>query len=91
MPKLTLFYLDHCPYCHSARRAIEALKAERPDYAGIDIEWVEESRHPERCQDRDYYYVPTLYHGDDKLYEAQPGQSYEVILGKLREAFDAVI
>ena len=91
MKQLTLCHLDHCPYCRNARRAIEALKAENPAFEDLEIEWVEESRHPERTQGRDYYYVPTLYDGDRKLYEARPGQDYEEIREHLRAAFDAAL
>ena len=91
MPKLTLFHLDDCPYCHAARRAIEALRSENPAYAGIEVEWVEESRQPERVKGYDYWYVPTIFLGHQKLYEARPGQDYEAILGHIRAAFDAAL
>ena len=91
MAKITIFYLEHCPYCHHARRAVEALKAENPAYAGIGIDWVEESLRPELAERYDYYYVPTLYDGGRKLYECSPAHGYGEILAHIREAFDAVL
>ena len=91
MEKLTIFHLDDCPYCHNARRALEELTAETPKYGGVAVEWVEESRHPEIVEGRDYYYVPTIYAGDRKLYEAHPGESYSECREHVKAALDAVI
>lgn len=89
MKKLTIFHLDHCPYCRAARRAVEALKAENPAYADVPVEWVEETRHPEIVRNYDYYYVPTVFLDGEKLYEARPGDSDSVILERMRAAFEA--
>ena len=35
----------------------------------------------------DYYYVPTLFIGDEKLYECKPGQGID----QIRENFDRVL
>lgn len=47
MKKITMFYLDGCPYCRNARKAIEELKNENPSFANIEIDMIEESEHPE--------------------------------------------
>ena len=39
----------------------------------------------------DYYYVPTIFYGEEKLYEAQPGQSFEEIREHIRKAFDRIL
>ena len=44
MKKITVLHLDSCPYCHNAKRAIEELTAANPEYAKLDVEWIEESR-----------------------------------------------
>ena len=90
MKKLILFYLEDCPYCHYARRALGELISEDNKYAA-DIEWVEERRKPEVAAKYDYYYVPTLFCGAEKLYEARPGQSYEEVKKCLKEALDRAI
>lgn len=86
---IRLFYLEDCPYCHNARRALAELAAEDPKYRAAKIEWIEESRHPEIAGQYDYYYVPTVFAGDKKLYEARPSESYAECKEKLRAALDA--
>ena len=90
--KLTILHLDNCPYCHKARRALDELREENPTYRGVAVEWIEEERESEAA-DRytDYYYVPTIYAGADKLYEAHPGDSYEKIKAEVKKALDALV
>ena len=47
MKQITCFYLETCPYCRQAKRAIEELTKENPKYNEIVIVWVEESEHPD--------------------------------------------
>ena len=72
MKNITLFYLEDCPYCHYAKRAFRELIEEEPTYGEISVDWVEESRQPKIAAQYDYYYVPTIFYGDEKLYEAHP-------------------
>ena len=44
MHKITLFYLEDCPYCKYAKRAVKELNAENKAYNEVDIDWVEEGR-----------------------------------------------
>lgn len=88
MKQLKLFYLENCPYCHYARKALGELKAEKKEYAGIDVEWIEESRSPEIANNYDYYYVPTIYMGEKKLYEASPSEDYNACKENVRRALD---
>ena len=80
MPKLTLFHLDDCPYCHAARRAIEALRSENPAYADIEVEWVEESRQPERVKGYDYWYVPTVFLGHELRIRCIPAVDHQYFI-----------
>ena len=90
--KLTILHLDNCPYCHKARRALDELCEENPAYRGVAVEWIEEEREREAASRyTDYYYVPTIYAGADKLYEAHPGDSYEKIKAEVKRALDAVV
>lgn len=91
MKKLTLFHLTNCPYCHNARRALDELTADDPRYGTIAIDWVEESEQAELAAKYDYYYVPTVFADDEKLYEAEPGESYEECKAKLKATLDAVL
>lgn len=89
MEKLTFFYLEDCPYCQNAKKALEELKGEKPEYGKGEIEWVEESQSPEIAERYDYYYVPAVYAGGRKLYEASPSEGYADCKERLRAALDA--
>lgn len=89
MKKVTVLHLDNCPYCRNAKRAMEELKAANSEYAKLDIEWIEESRQPELAKPyaKDYYYVPSVFVGGEKIYEAHPGESYEECHTAVEKAF----
>lgn len=88
---LTLFYLEHCPYCKNAKRALAELSDENPAYGQVEIDWIEESRKPEIAAQYDYYYVPTVFFGKQKLYEAKPGETFADCKENLRAALDTVL
>ena len=88
MAAVTIFYQTFCPYCRMAKRAVEALRAESPACAAVDITWVEETRHRALADRYDYWYVPSVYLGEEKLYEADPAQGYEEIKAGLRAALE---
>ena len=52
MKKVEIFYLNACPYCRNARKAIGELTAQAPAYADIAIDWIEESEQPSADNDR---------------------------------------
>ena len=89
MQKLTLFYLESCPYCRNALAALDALRKADPDYAAVEIDMIEESRQPEIAERYDYYRVPTIYSGEKKIYEAKLFDSYDVIEKNVQAALDA--
>ncbi len=91
MQKITLFYLEDCPYCKFAKRAVKELNAENKAYNAVEIDWVEESRRPEISEKYDYYYVPTIFCGNEKLYEASPSEKYEDCKRNIKNALDRVI
>ena len=91
MKEMKVFYLDHCPYCKHARRALEELTAQRPEYGTVPVCWLEESRVTELDGSYDYYYVPSIFYGTQKLYEAQPGQDYDTIRDCVKGALDTVL
>ena len=91
MKKITLFYLADCPYCHFAQRAVKELVEEDSVYGEIEIDWIEESRRPDIADRYDYYYVPTIFYGQEKLYEAHPSEKYEDCKRNVKKAFDKVL
>lgn len=91
MKEIELFYLENCPYCRNAHKAIEELLEENPAFRSIQIRRIEESREPEMTNGRDYYYVPTVFYNGKKLYEAKPGQDFAEIKTNLRRSFEEVL
>ncbi len=91
MKNVLYFYLNGCPYCRNANKAIDTLLAEEPKYADVQIDRVEENAHPEIADRYDYYRVPTMYIDGEKLYEAKPGQGYEEIKANVKRVLDAAL
>ena len=89
--KIDLFYLTTCPYCINAWKALDELRQEDPAYAQIEVNAIEESGVSEFPSWADYYYVPTVFFHQKKLYEAQPGQDLETIKANLKRALDEVL
>lgn len=91
MKDITMFYLDDCGYCHKAHRAMEELYASEPRYKEIPIKKIEESREPAVADQYDYWAVPTFFVGDEKVFEAHIGMSYEAIYEKVKEVLDRAL
>ena len=91
MKTIDLFYLTTCPYCINAKKALESLKEENPSYGQIGIRWIEEESVTAFPAWADYYYVPTIFYNEKKLYEAKPGQDYDTIRANIKEALDTVL
>lgn len=91
MKTITAFYLNGCPYCRNARAAIQELIEENPVYGTVPVEWYEETEHPDVVKGHSYYYVPSMFIGTERFYEAQPGQSYDEIKGHVRAVLDQAI
>ena len=91
MAEITIFEQAFCPYCRKARKALEALKAENPVYAEITVRWIDENRQRGLADQYDYWYVPSVYMGEEKLYEADPSEGYDEIRANLRAALDRAL
>ena len=91
MKTLTMIEMEGCPYCANAHRAMDALRAEGGAYADVTVEFIDENKEPAKTQQfaGQYYYVPSIFMDGAKLYEAQPGQSYDKIYAEVKRAFDA--
>ena len=89
MKTLTMIEMAGCPYCANAHRAMEALRAE--GYEAVQVDFIDENKEPAKTQPfaGQYYYVPSIFMDGEKLYEAQPGQSYDKIYVEVKRVFDA--
>lgn len=89
MKKLTMIEMEGCPYCANAHRAMEALRAE--GYEAVQVDFIDENKEPAKTElfAGQYYYVPSIFMDGEKLYEAQPGQSYDKIYVEVKRVFDA--
>jgi len=88
---LTIFHMTGCPYCRKARQALGELLEENPAYQSVPIEWIEENEQPEVANRYDYYSVPSIFRGTEKLYEARPTDPYEFIKENVKKALDAAL
>lgn len=91
MKQLKIFYLEGCPYCRRAREAVRELTAERPAYAKAEIEWIEETRSPEIADRYDYYRVPSVFWGEEKLYECSPSDDADEIKRQMERALQIAV
>lgn len=91
MKKLTIFYLDGCPYCKNAALAVKELRTEIAGFETIEFDWVEERRFARIADQFDYYNVPSVFYGDRKLYECKPGDDYAVIKQRFKAAIESVM
>ena len=85
MKDILMFYLDDCGYCRKAHQAMDELMEADPAYREIKITRVEESQQPEFADQFDYYATPTFYVGDQKIFEAHIGMSYEDIKAEVKQ------
>ena len=91
MSKLTFLYMQGCPYCVKAKKALEELQGENEAYKAIETEWIDEDRNPQLVANLYYYYVPTIYMGGRKLYEAHPSDDYDKIRRSVKAALDEAL
>lgn len=91
MEKMTVFYLEGCPYCKNAIRAVKELRTELPGFASVEIDWIEERRSADVANRYDYYNVPSVFHGSEKLYECKPGDDYYTIKQQFTNAIESVL
>lgn len=72
MKEITMFYLSDCPYCRQAFKLIEELTEEYPELAAVPIRRIEERQQSALAEQYDYWYVPSLFLGSEKLHEGVP-------------------
>ena len=91
MKKITCFYLKNCPYCIQAKKALSELIEENPAYGTVTIDWIEESEHPEIIEKYSYNYVPCMFIGNEKHYEACPRETYEKCISSVKYVLDIAL
>lgn len=89
--ELIYFYRADCPYCRQAKRLIAELEEEHPELRGLVTRSVEETQQPGLAEQYDYWYVPTLFLGEEKLYEANPSETAGEMKQKLESALEKAL
>lgn len=69
MKKIKMFMFDECPHCQKALRILDDLMSNNEKYREVEIEKINEKKHPEIADQYDYYYVPTFYIDEVKVHE----------------------
>ena len=89
--KITIFEVSGCPYCRQERQIIEELIKEHPEYGDLTIERIDEALEPGLADQYDYYYVPSIFAGEEKLYEADPAWSRDEAKLRIGQALSAAV
>lgn len=84
--KILAFFIEGCPYCRQARESVNELSA---NYPGVNIEWVDENKHPEIANNYDYYHVPSMFVDNKKIYESHKGESKQECFENVKKVFEA--
>ena len=71
MKKVLYFYSPGCPFCKKADKFIAQAIEENPDFAKVEITRIDEDAQKEYASTFDYYYVPCIYVGDEKVIEGK--------------------
>ena len=85
--EIRFFYKPGCPYCRRAEKLIGELVRENPQFAGVSLERIDETKERALADQYDYWYVPSFFAGEQKLYEASPIESEAVMKTKLEQVF----
>ena len=84
MKNITVFVTDWCPHCKKAIKWLDEVKEENPRYKDIKVEIIDEEKKPEIAKQYDYYYVPTYYVADSKVFEG--GTTKDIVIKAFEEA-----
>lgn len=91
MKDVKLFYMNGCPYCVQAFRALEELKSENSEYSKVEMKMYEEYKDADVVSKYDFYYNPSIFIDEKKVYEAHPGESYTECKAQLKAALDQAL
>lgn len=87
MKPVRMFMFEACPHCQRALAWMEECKKENPEYANVQIEIIDEKRHPDIADQYDYYYVPCYFINENKVHEG--AASKEIIRRVLSTACES--
>lgn len=71
MKEVLYFYSPGCPFCKKADKFIAQAIEENPDFAKVEIKRIDEVAQKEYAASFDYYYVPCIYVGGEKVIEGK--------------------
>lgn len=91
MKQVKAFLLTGCPYCRKARIAYDRLCEDNAEYREVPVEWIMEDEQPEIADQYDYFYTPTMYVDEKKVYESHPGEDYEDVLKEVEKVLKAAL
>lgn len=91
MKKVLCFYLENCPYCLQAQKAMDDLMNENSQYKDIHVEWIEETENPDIIDSYDYYATPSMFVDEKKIYEAHLFETYEECKLHVQEVLDLAL
>lgn len=73
MKKIYVITTSWCPHCKRAKEMMQTLLNEHEEWTSIPIEIIDEEKEPQKLMPYfKYYYVPTIYVGEDKILEGVP-------------------
>ena len=79
MKKITMMYLNGCPYCNNAKKILDEVLKDHD----VEVIYAEENHEKELADSLDYYYVPSFFDGTKNLYEASKSDSYDIMKDKI--------
>ena len=86
MKKVMMFMMPSCPYCKNARRWMDEVFYEHPEYKAVELEIIDEIKESKFADRYDYYFVPTYYVGGVKVHEGVPQK--DTILRVFQSAYE---
>jgi len=85
--ELLYFVRPGCPYCRQADTIIAELIREHPEYEQVCVHKVDETKEVAFASEFDYWYVPSFFQNQNKLYEADPAENVDSVRNKLEVVF----
>ena len=69
MKPVTMFILEDCPYSKQACEWMSELKNENPKYKQVEVNIIDEDKHPDIAERYDFERVPTYFVNGIKAHE----------------------
>lgn len=91
MQKVTYFFVEGCPYCAQADKAIKELVAENPAYGAVEFERHNEHEEAELADEYDYWATPSMFIGKEKIYEGHLFEPYDEARAHVKEVLDRAL